>query len=152
MLWITAMQLLLSTISRYGLSCRNYRVHEQCWVCIACQSVTYVVKFYYCWTWQIWIVFYVEDCGESNAECCVHLVGVDRVMYFQRVLWCAQLAKWHKMQGWWKVLWCHPHLVWLVFEGSIPTCACFHSENLFVTCSCCFFFVSFVFQGKMHDL
>ena len=26
--------------------------------------------------------FYVEDCGESNAECCVHLVGVDRVIYF----------------------------------------------------------------------
>ena len=23
------------------------------------------------------------------------------------------------------------HLVWLVFEGSIPTCACFHSENFF---------------------
>ena len=41
------------------------------------------------------------------------------------------------------------HLVWLVFEGSNPTCACFHSENFFVTCSCCFF-VSFVFQGKMH--
>ena len=39
---------------------------------------------------------------------------------------------------------CHPHLVWLVFEGSIPTCACFHSENFFVTCSCCFF-VSFFF-------
>ena len=32
------------------------------------------------------------------------------------------------------------HLVWLGFEGSIPTCACFQSENLFVTCSCCFFF------------
>ena len=30
-----------------------------------------------------------------------------------------------------KVLWCHSHLVWLVFEGSIPTCACFHSENFF---------------------
>ena len=28
-----------------------------------------------------------------------------------------------------KVLWCHSHLVWLVFEGSIPTYACFHSEN-----------------------
>ena len=42
--------------------------------------------------------------------------------------------------GWWKVLWCHPHLVWLVFEGSIPTCACFHSEKFFVTCSCCFCF------------
>ena len=25
-----------------------------------------------------------------------------------------------------KVLWCHSHLVWLVFEGSIPTCTCFH--------------------------
>ena len=38
------------------------------------------------------------------------------------------------------VLWCHSYLVWLVFEGSIPTCACFHSENIFVTCSCCFLF------------
>ena len=41
-----------------------------------------------------------------------------------------------------KLLWCRSHLVWLVFEGSIPTCACFHSENFFVTCSCCFFFGS----------
>ena len=31
-----------------------------------------------------------------------------------------------------KVLWCHSHLVWLVFEGSIPTCACFHSENFVI--------------------
>ena len=31
-------------------------------------------------------------------------------------------------------LWCHSHFVWLVFEGSIPTCTCFHSENFFVTC------------------
>ena len=30
-------------------------------------------------------------------------------------------------------LWCHSPLVWLVFEGPIPTCACFHSENFFVT-------------------
>ena len=36
-----------------------------------------------------------------------------------------------------KLLWCHCHLVWLVFKGSIPTFACFHSENFFVTCSCC---------------
>jgi len=28
-----------------------------------------------------------------------------------------------------KVLWCHYNLVWLVFEASIPTCACFPSEN-----------------------
>ena len=33
------------------------------------------------------------------------------------------------------VLWCRSHLVWLFFEGSIPTCAGFHSENFFVTCS-----------------
>ena len=31
------------------------------------------------------------------------------------------------------VLWCRSHLVWLVVEGSIPTCTCFHSENFFVT-------------------
>ena len=39
-----------------------------------------------------------------------------------------------------KVLWCHSHLVWLVFEGSIPTCACFRPEKFFVTCFCCFFY------------
>ena len=37
------------------------------------------------------------------------------------------------------VLWCRSHLVRLVFEHFIPTCACFHSENFFVTCFCCFF-------------
>ena len=44
------------------------------------------------------------------------------------------------------VLWCRFHLVWLVFENSIPTCACFHLENFFVTCSCWvfFFFESFL--------
>ena len=29
------------------------------------------------------------------------------------------------------VMWYRSHLVWLVFEGSIP---CFHQENFFVTC------------------
>ena len=24
-----------------------------------------------------------------------------------------------------KVFWCHSHFAWLVFEGSIPMCACF---------------------------
>ena len=42
------------------------------------------------------------------------------------------------------VLWCHSYLVWLVLEVSIPTCACFHLENFFVTCSCCFFFYCFL--------
>ena len=32
-----------------------------------------------------------------------------------------------------KVLSCCSHLVCLVFKGSIPTCACLHSENLFAT-------------------
>ena len=32
-----------------------------------------------------------------------------------------------------KVLWCHSHLVWLVFEASIPTCTCFYEGKLFVT-------------------
>ena len=41
------------------------------------------------------------------------------------------------------VLWCRSHLVWLVFEGSIPTCACFHLENFFVTCSSCFFLLKY---------
>ena len=43
-----------------------------------------------------------------------------------------------------KVLWCHSHLVGLVFECSIPTCACFHSDkkkNIFATC---FFFLGMV--------
>ena len=40
-----------------------------------------------------------------------------------------------------KVLWCHSHLV---FECSIPACACFHSENVFVTCCCCCLFACFI--------
>ena len=68
----------------------------------------------------------------------VHLVGANRLSA------CREFCGVH---SWWngtrcrdgvKLLWCHSHLVWLVFEGSIPTCACFHSGNIFVTCSCCF--------------
>ena len=32
----------------------------------------------------------------------------------------------------WMCWWCRSHLDWLVFEGHIPTCACFHSKNFFV--------------------
>ena len=46
------------------------------------------------------------------------------------------------------MLWCHSHLVWLVFEGSIPTCTCFHLENFFVTCSCCFCFLEVVREKR----
>jgi len=30
-----------------------------------------------------------------------------------------------------KVLWCHSHLVWFVFEASIPTCTCFVLQKSF---------------------
>ena len=59
------------------------------------------------------------------------------------------------------VLQCCSHLVWLVFEGSIPTCACFCSENFFVTCSLIVFLirnskreekVGGEAEGKMHGL
>ena len=48
------------------------------------------------------------------------------------------------------VLWCRSHLVWLVFEGSIPTCAYFPLENFSVTCSCCFFGIVFR-NGKREE-
>ena len=56
-----------------------------------------------------------------------------------------------------KVQWCHSHLVWLAFEGSIPTCACFHSE-IFLGLVSVVFFVEMVrdvggeAKVKMHDL
>ena len=40
-----------------------------------------------------------------------------------------------------KVLWCHSHLVWLVFEASIPTCTCFHEGKLLWLVSVAFFFL-----------
>ena len=36
------------------------------------------------------------------------------------------------------------------YEGSIPACAGFHSENFFVTCSCCFFCLWF-FKGSKRE-
>ena len=46
-----------------------------------------------------------------------------------------------------KVLLCHSHLVRLVFEASIPTCACFHEGKLFLTCFLSLFFI-FVFSFR----
>ena len=53
------------------------------------------------------------------------------------------------------VLWCRSRLVWLVFEGSITACACFHLENFSVTCSCCFvliFFLEVVRATQLIDI
>ena len=90
-----------------------------------CESL--VVSVWYVrlwnWRWQIWIVFYVEGCGVSSAEYSVHLVGVNRLSA------CREFCDVHIWQN---GTWCrddlcfHSHLVWLVFEGSIPTYTCFH--------------------------
>ena len=77
----------------------------------------------------------------SSAECHVHLVGVNRLSACRKFFWVHSWQNGTRCRDGVNVLWCRSHLVWLVFEGSIPTCACFPSENFFfVTCSCCFFF------------
>ena len=50
-----------------------------------------------------------------------------------------------------KVLLCHSHLVWLVFEGSIPTCTRFCSECFSVACSCCFAVVVVFRNGRSEE-
>ena len=46
------------------------------------------------------------------------------------------------------VLWCRSHLVRLLFERSIPTCTCFHSENFF----CDLFLLFFVLLGFFLEI
>ena len=79
----------------------------------------------------------------SSAECRVHLVGVNGLSACREFFGVHSWQNGTRCRDGVNVLWCRFHLVWLVFEGSIPTCACFHSENLFVTCSCCFFLIVF---------
>ena len=79
----------------------------------------------------------------NSAECRVQLAGVDRLSA------CKEFFGVHSWQNGTRcrdsvdVLWCRYHLVWLVFEGLIPTCTYFHLENFIVTCSCCFFLFCF---------
>ena len=53
-------------------------------------------------------------------------------------------------------LWCHSHLVWLVFEVSIPTCTCFPSENflwlVIIVCLISNDPTVFVYIGALNDL
>ena len=96
----------------------------------------------------------------SSAESRVYLVGMNRLSACRE--FCG-LHSWHictRYRDGVKVLWYYSHLVWLVFEGSIPTYACLHSENIFLTCSYCFFvFLELVrenrderWDGKMQGL
>ena len=96
----------------------------------------------------------------SSAECCVHLVGVNRLSAWRKFFWVHSWQNGTRCRDGVNVLWCHLHLVWLVFEGSIPTCACFCFllENFFVTYSCCIFWggggggIVFVFRnGKREE-
>ena len=75
----------------------------------------------------------------SSAERCVHLVGVNRLSACREFFGVHSWQNGTRCRNGVNVFRCRSHLVWLVFEGFIPTCACFHSENFFVTCSCCFF-------------
>ena len=77
-----------------------------------------------------------------NTEFRVHLVSVNRLSA------CTEFCSVHSWQNGTrcgdgvKVL-CHSHLVWLVFEGSSPTCTCFHSDNFYCELFLLFFFVLF---------
>ena len=64
----------------------------------------------------------------SSAEYCVHLVSVESFLLYMYI-W----QNGTRCRDDVNVLWCRSYLVWLVFEDSIPTCTCFHSENFFVT-------------------
>ena len=37
---------------------------------------------------KIWIVFYVEDCGVSSADCHVRLEGVERIITLESFVVC----------------------------------------------------------------
>ena len=73
MLWVAAMYVQCTCCTehgRYGLSCLHAETVESMsiasWVCMVCMihmymvclicwSLSYVVKIYCCWTWQIWV-------------------------------------------------------------------------------------------------
>ena len=57
----------------------------------------------------------------SSAECRVHLVGVNRLSACTKFFWVHSWQNGARCRDGVNVLWCRLHLVWLVFEGSIPT-------------------------------
>ena len=48
-----------------------------------------------------------------------------------------------------RVLWWRSHLVWLVFEGSIPTCACLHLASK-IYCDLCSLFFGCLMRSLGH--
>ena len=92
--------------------CRNCGVYEQCWLCMVCMVLWYMVCMV-CWSLSYVVKLYcfiaaehgrygsMEDSGVSNAEYLVHLVHMNR-LHACRVLWGVYTCQleWHKMQGW----------------------------------------------------
>ena len=88
--------------------------------------------------WYV-IVFEVVLCGRwlvvgSKVVC--WLVGVAGV---RRVCGVHGWQNGTRCRDGVKVLWCCSHLVWLVFEGSIPTCACFQLKTFLLLVCFAFF-------------
>ena len=105
-------------------------------------SVSYVGSFKLCC--EILLLLNIDMdyllCGKLwSGECHVHLVGVNRLSACRKFFGVHSLQNGRRCRDGVNVLWCLSHHVWLVLEGSIPTCACFPLENFFVACSCCFF-------------
>jgi len=118
---------------RYGLSCtvcRNCAVHEQCWY----------VDFIAAEHGRCGSSFMCKT-GVNKAEYLVHS------MHMNRLSACREFCGVHSWQNGTrcrngvKVLWYYFNLVWLVFEASIPTCACFLQKtfcDLFLLLFCLF--------------
>ena len=129
---------------RYSVltACRNCAVLEHCWVCVVCWSLIVMlhVKFYCRWTWQIWVIFYVYKTVEWAKLSTLFIQCI-----WNRLSACSEfcgVCSWQngtRCRDGVKVLWCHSHLVWLVFEASIPTCTCFPSEDFLWLVSVAFF-------------
>ena len=84
-------------------------------------------SFYLC-VWHLFAFYVLYVC-----VCFSYVYTCPRCLYEWVIEWCRDGVK---------VLWYHSHLVWLVFEGSIPKCTCFQSEPFSVTCFCCFFCIA----------
>ena len=89
---------------------------------VVCWSLSYAVKFYYCWTWSPFMCIRLEwaklsawfiQCVWNRLSACTEFCDVRS---WQNGTRCRDSVK---------VLWYHSHLVWLIFEASIPTCTCF---------------------------
>ena len=70
-----------------------------------------------CWICQIWIVFYVESCGVSSAECRVQLVGVNRLSACREFFWVHSWQNGTRCRDGVNVLWSmrhygHPTHLW----------------------------------------